>query len=205
MIALGTVALLVFLAQASPERLAVPPSLGSANCLPSPVKRSLPREDFEARGGRASAVKVKREASGAYTMDGVAQGRNLERYDKLEIPNPRYEEKAMLSAYMEARTFVWEHWRDHRPAYLVITISSVDATSTSHIFVEPDDSGRWRLAERIVRHHGEVDDAPTDYSVEWVFTNSKGRRTPLPSDQEPDPAKHYLEFRDKCGELNGSL
>ena len=36
----------------------------------------------------------------------------------------------------------------------------MDATSTSHIFIEPAASSVWQVSWRIVRHNNEVDDLP---------------------------------------------
>jgi hypothetical protein len=79
-------------------------------------------------------------------------------------------------------------------------------SSASHIFIEEDEKGRWRVAWRIVRHTGHIKDLPTYYGVEWVRPagwNEPG--LPLRSGEKPDPKKHELEFRDKCGEVDTSL
>jgi hypothetical protein len=39
---------------------------------------------------------------------------------------------------------------------LILTLSSVDAT-TSHVIIQKDEIGRWRVYWRIVRYHSEVD------------------------------------------------
>ncbi len=59
-----------------------------------------------------------------------------------------------------ARAFIWEHWQSKKRGYIRITFNSVDATSTSHIFIEPDSYGVWRVTWRIVRRNNEVDDLP---------------------------------------------
>lgn len=135
--------------------------------------------------------------------------------DKRELPNerldvgdprPRSVAERNVPITVHARSFLWERWRDKTPGYLTITASSVDATSTSHIFVEEDEKGRWRVAWRIVRHTGHINDLPTYYGVEWVRPagwNEPG--LPLRSGEKPDPKKHELEFRDKCGEVEQSL
>ena len=103
---------------------------------------------------------------------------------------------------VSARSFLWEHWHNQKPAYLTLTGSSVDATSTPHIFVEQEEAGRWRVAWRIVRHNGVIDDLPTYFAVEWVRPNGCGKpELPLRRSEEPDPKKHELEFRDKCGDV----
>ena len=105
-----------------------------------------------------------------------------------------------------ARTFLFEHWRDQKQAYLSLTLRSVDATSTSHIFIEQDRTGRWRVSWRIVRHMGEVDDLPTYYSMRWVIPGGyEEPGAPLAEGQAHDPIKNRLEFRDKCGDIEQTL
>ena len=64
------------------------------------------------------------------------------------------------------RDFVWTHWQSQAKGYLVITYNSVDAVSTSHIFIEPSHDGKWHVAWRIVRHMGVVHDVPDIVRVE---------------------------------------
>ena len=142
----------------------------------------------------------------ALIVDGVEQGRDLRLYDRLELEDPSPMLKHAAEIFPRARTFLWEHWRDQKRAYLILTLHSVDADGTSHVFVEPDDSGRWRVYWRIVRDMGEVDDLPTYYFVEWVI--SRGWNRPdraIPKNQKPDPRKHVLNFRDRCGDVEQSF
>ena len=134
------------------------------------------------------------------TVEGIEQGRNLQQYERLDLSQPG------PSITVDARTFLWEHWRDKKAAYLTLTRSSVDATSTSHVFIEQDPAGRWRLAWRIVRDTGHIHDLPTFYSVAWVRPAGwKKPGVPLAPGEKPDPRKHELEFSDKCGDVEQSL
>lgn len=72
------------------------------------------------------------------------------------------------------------------------------------MFVEPDDSGRWRVYQRQLDRH-ELLDQPTVYSVVWVIPNGLDAGTPLPAGKAPDPMKDELEFRDVCGETAGTF
>ena len=167
----------------------------------------LPRDRFKRSGGRTIDAKVQ-YLDGVLTIPDVEQGRDLSQYETLVLRNP----KPMSIAEMNtdpvlgrARTFLWQHWRDHKPAYLIFTGSSVDATSTSHVFVEQDDARRWRVSWRIVRGFRlhRVDDLPTSYSVDWVIpAGFRKPGNPLPKGQEPDAVKNRLELRDKCGEFH---
>ena len=88
-------------------------------------------------------------------------------------------------------------WHEHTRGYLVLTVSSVDHTGTSHIFVEPDDGGRWRVYGRQL-DRDELIDEPTVYWVLWV-PNGDMPATALDPGHSPDAFAHQLEFRDVCG------
>ncbi len=185
----------------------VPPPLEAKDCKAAAASDELPNARFERKGGRTTRLKVRLEGS-ALTVDGVAQGRNLGQYDRVELknPGPMAGGVAQNNVIARARVFLWEHWRDRKRGYLIITLSSVDATSTSHVFVEPDDMGRWRVYWRIVRHTGEINDLPTYYSVEWVVPTGWMKPAVTPTlTQRPDPTKHALELRDKCGDVEQSF
>jgi len=200
--------MLLVLANNAVGSIRLPLPLEAADCSVAAPFNELPDAQFERKGGRRTASKVLFQR-GVLTVNDVAQGRVLGQYEQLTVVNP----KPMTVVEMKddlvlarARTFLWQHWRDHKQAYLRITLSGVDATSTSHVFVEHDNAGRWRVSWRIVRHIGRVDDLPTYYSMEWV--TPAGFRKPgkdLPEGQEPDPIKNRLEFRDKCGDVEHSL
>jgi hypothetical protein len=187
----------------------VPPSLEAKDCASTAAPDELPNARFARKGGRSTRyVKVWRQGT-ALTVNDVGQGRDLRRYDRLELadPEPRAASDRRGDPILaQARSFLWEHWRDRKRAYLLLTRSSVDATSTSHVFIEKDEIGRWRVYWRSVRRRSEVDDAPSAYAVRWVTPGDWDKPgTPLAQGQEPDPVRHRLEFRDVCGDLDGSF
>jgi len=109
---------------------------------------------------------------GGFTTNAIAGTRNLPLYDdaghfdcreftrEAIYKRPKEEKARIASAMGNARAFIWEHWQSKKRGYIRITFNSVDATSTSHIFIEPDSSGVWQVTWRIVRHSNEVDDLP---------------------------------------------
>jgi hypothetical protein len=185
----------------------VPPAIESADCL----KPAPPNETYQDRairlGVRTTRYPNAQWQGDNYTIPDIAQGRDLTKYEKLALRDtePRhFWEWRQHPLLAQARKFVWEHWQSHRRAYLILTLSSVDHTGTSHIFVEPDDSGRWRVYRREISR--ELIDVPTAYSVVWVKPNDWDKPgTPLPVGQEPDPLANELEFHDICGENSGGL
>lgn len=179
----------------------LPPAVEAKLCTPAP-KNELPNDRFARKGGRETKVSVRLE-KGLLTVAGVEQGRDLSLYERVDLGSVRNES---TSAFADARLFLWEHWSTQKFGYLTLTGSSVDATSTSHIFIERDETGRWRVAWRIVRHYGLIHDLTTYYAVDWVRPG--GWRKPgltLGVGEQPDPNKHELEFRDKCGDIEQSL
>jgi hypothetical protein len=73
------------------------------------------------------------------------------------------------------------------------------------MFVESDDSGRWRVYRRQLDRH-ELVDKPTVYSVTWVIAEGWDKPgVPFPAGEAPDPMTNELQFRDVCGETNGTF
>lgn len=185
----------------------LPPPHEAVQCGVANKSGELPNARFERKGGVITRAKVVLQHD-ELTVPNVAQGRDLAKYDKVTLTEPARTvlQRQHSQVLAQARSFLFEHWRDHKYAYLKLTGSSVDATSTSHIFVEEDSKGRWRVAWRIVRDVGEVDDLPTYYGVQWVKPAPYGEHgAPLGTGESPDPTRHRLEFRDKCGDIEQTL
>lgn len=203
-----SVFLLLVLLSAAQAQQKLPPPVEAPECGAKAQTNELPNARFAREGGRTTASKVLFQG-GVLTVKDVAQGRDLGRYETLTLTNPKPTtvlERKGDPIIPRARAFLWQHWHDRKQGYLILTLSSIDATSTSHIFVEQDNAGHWRVSWRIVRHMGEVDDLPTYYSSEWVTpTGFRQSGKPLPEGQKPDAANNRIEFRDKCGEVENSL
>ena len=181
----------------------LPAAVEAKDCTKPQTKNELPNDRFARKGGRETKTSVL-ITEGSLTISDISEGRDLSAYERLDLPDAVSADDSSLVS--RARIFLWEHWSEKKPAYLTMTRSSVDATSTSHVFVEEDQTGRWRVAWRIVRDHGIVADLPTYYAVQWVKPNGwRQPGTPLISNVKPDPRKHELEFRDKCGDIEQTL
>jgi hypothetical protein len=191
----------------APARQQLPSALIADECDATPSVDELPNERFIRKGGRMLRVPV-RERHGILTSDGIEQGRNIGQYDRLDLVSKAVfaNERPQDPTLAKARLFLWQHWKDQRLGYLTLTQSSVDARSTSHIFVEQESNGRWRVAWRRVRHSGRIHDSPTYYGVEWVIPGGwREPGTPLPQGEQPDSKRHRLEFRDACSDVEHSL
>jgi len=179
----------------------VPPGIQRPECLKPRPEAETGKDRLTRLGGRTTRYPNAQWTGVAYTVANIAQGRDLTKYEKLElkVPGPLHPWEKSIQVFAQARGFLSQHWRDHKRGYLIFTVSSVDHTGTSHIFVEPDDSSRWRVYWRQLDRR-ELIDEPTAYWVLWVIPGEDKRATPLPSGQAPDPFAHQLELRDVCGE-----
>ncbi len=133
-------------------------------------RNETPYERFYRKGGRETKAKVVVD-HGALTTSDIAQQRDLTIYDdgghincrrglvlySDENENDFSRERCQIP---KLRDFVWDHWQAKKRAYIRISFDSVDAVSTSHLFIEPDSDGQWHVAWRIVRHSNEITDIP---------------------------------------------
>lgn len=186
----------------------VPPGIGPASCLiPGPPDERR-NNRFARRGGRSSRDPNICWQNCAYTIDNVAKSHGLERYDKLELTDPKPEDGhgrgyttrcscrpvPFVNALVRAKARLPD---PHR--------SSVNHTGTFHIFVEPDDMGRWRVYGRSIDRKS-VTDLPTAYSVRWVLAGDWDKSGgPLPQNHAPNPVEDWLELRDMRGEWDGAF
>jgi hypothetical protein len=209
-IACAVFVLLLLIPAAIEYRLAhrtVPPGVQRAECFTPPPEAESDHDWLTRLGGRVNYADAQWQDH-AFTSPDIAQGRNLKKYDKLELIDREHFhpwEMSQNPVLSQARTFVWEHWQKHKRAYLMLTLSSVDSTGTSHIFVEPDDTGRWRVYQRYLNRR-ELVDEPTAYSLVWVRRPSWDKPgVPVPQAQPPQPLTDEIEFHDVCGEDSGTL
>jgi len=186
----------------------VPPGIQRLECLAPPPEAEVWSDQFARMGGRSTRYPNAQWTGNAFTIPDIAQGRELSHYDKVELRDSGHfhpSEMHPSSELAEARTFLWEHWQGRKRGYLILTLSSVDRTRTSHIFVEPDDGGRWRVYWRQLDNR-ELIDEPTAYWVIWVKPSGWDKPgTPLSKEQAPNPLAHELEFRDICGQTDRVL
>jgi len=147
-----------------------------------------PNERFERKGGRSISAETTVKQNGEVTAAIIANGRDLQLYDQGghfdcrrwtpdALKNGQENEQRIASALKTARNFIWEHWKNKKRGYVRLTENTVDCTSTSHIFIEPDANGKWQILWRIARVHAMgsngVDDLPIIRRVEQKIKNGK--------------------------------
>lgn len=134
-----------------------------------------PSERFYRKGGKEAKAEVFLD-HGALTTSDIAQNRDLTLYDdgghvNCRVGMLRYSGETTNDFSRErcqvqrSRDFVWGHWQTKKRAYIRISFDTVDAVSTSHLFIEPDRDGRWHVAWRIARHSNEITDIPDIRSI----------------------------------------
>jgi hypothetical protein len=152
-------------------------------------KEETPNQRFYRKGGSEIPAQVIRKRYDELTADGIAEGRDLVLYDDGGYFDCRSYYPAKDHGVCDegkVRDFIWSHWQEKRRCYVRITYSSVDAVSTSHIFVEPNAQGQWHVAWRIVRHSNEITNIPDIVNIELVNGES-GKSS-------------YLVFKDNEGD-----
>jgi hypothetical protein len=102
------------------------------------------------------------------------------------------------NSLVRARRFLWEHWQQKRRGYAVVRFGSTDAVSDSHIFIEPDENGAWRVAWRIERvvsinKSGDIDVVPDIRELEWAVATEKS------FNPYTKPGTSILIFKDRDG------
>lgn len=100
----------------------------------------------------------------------------------------------------KARNFIWNQWRDKKRGYVVVTITSPDAASDVHMFIEPDDAGGWRVVwrwESIYGVSGPPDSAGSIYLSPEMRSVEQKRATE--TDIDWPAGSRYLVFLDAYG------
>lgn len=98
-----------------------------------------------------------------------------------------------------ARKFVWEHWKKHKRAHLVVKVATEQHESVIHLFIEPGDDGSWRIIERTVPMPRKPED-PEHYwlgdliDVNWKRAEAEDEKWGL------KPGSKYLELRNVSGD-----
>jgi hypothetical protein len=78
--------------------------------------------------------------------------RNLSGGDVLgPLTIPAYESESTHKTHAELRSFLWNHWREHRRGYAVVTEHSVEEHSescTTTYWVQPGRQGNWQISAK---------------------------------------------------------
>jgi hypothetical protein len=148
----------------------------------------VPGEESSRRGWKQAKEEITVSEGGEISSAKIAAGRDMRLYEQaghfdcrrwseVALKNPQENNTRVEAALAAARRFIWEQWQNKRRGYIRLTFDSVDAASTSHIFIEPDADGRWQIFWRVARWHAllpsGVDDLPVIRAVVRPPPNGK--------------------------------
>ena len=128
------------------------------------------------------------------TDEDIFRGRDMSQYNKGSTSNCN----SYNCVERKMRSFIWEHWKNKKRGYITHHIQGIDVSFTDHVFIEPSESGDWKISWRMERHQVSdtfehfIDDFVGINSVEKVLTNSKKERW-------------KLEFKNKDGDVITTL
>jgi hypothetical protein len=92
------------------------------------------------------------------------------------------------------REFIWEHWKNKKQGYISSPIWGIDVTITKHIFIEPNEQGKWIVNWKMARNHSifgnDILETLGIVSVEQVKSKN---------------GRFKLEFKNKDGEILQTL
>lgn len=144
--------------------------------------------------------------------------KDISRYDKLGPYQVPADGENLSAVSAEVRGFIWDHWTQHRLGYVIVTFHSKEGEpSTSHMFVEPDETGIWHLSTRIERKlidrrafsdpkfkaTIEQTDEFKAYEIERIEVPADGlsKRASIPVGVKRRPDSYLLRLKDKDGKV----
>ncbi len=132
------------------------------------------------------------------TTKDLTQNRDLNQYDQGGHFDCRgliaKNESRVQCNENKIRDFIWQHWTKKKRGYIRVTYNSVDATSTSHIFIEPNEKSEWQITWKIARLH-----AMPKYNS--LLTDILGITSVERIKDEPEKGKWALMFKNKSGSI----
>lgn len=82
----------------------------------------------------------------------IFEDRDMSIYDNFGRQSCSFEEVSENQSKCDrslakARRFVWEHWEKRKRGYVAVAWGSDGRTGTTHLFIEPNKEGKWRIVE----------------------------------------------------------
>ena len=100
---------------------------------------------------------------------------------------------------MQARRFVWDHWKKHKLGYVVVEQAVDETERVTHLFIEPTAKGTWRVVERPVPMLRKPED-PEHYLLDDLIEIKWKRATNEDKKYGLAPGTLYLELSDAAGD-----
>jgi hypothetical protein len=146
--------------------------------------------------GSTLLVYVESGVPGEATAFDPAAGRDLRLYDRggsIEECSWQLgrELRSCLETRENARRFIYEHWLSRKPGYIAIDFRCVDCMPVLHVFIEPGDSGRWRVVR--VLEDRRFNPVPRPDAIDVRY------RAADPDEQGREQTSRVLSFIDSSG------
>jgi len=75
-----------------------------------------------------------------------------------------------------ARRFIFDQWRSKKRSYIAIHLPCIDCMPTLHVFLEPDDAGRWRIVSVLEENRFDPERWPDALDVTYRKATRDERR-----------------------------
>ena len=60
------------------------------------------------------------------------------------------EKRTCVNLRSKARKFIFDHWHAKKKAYIEVDYYCTDCRHEEHIFIEPDENGKWQIVKRFI-------------------------------------------------------
>lgn len=126
------------------------------------------------------------------TDEEIFQGRDISQYNKADTSKSG----SYKSTQKKMRNFIWKQWQNKKRGYIENRLAGIDAGQTDHIFIEPDEEGKWKVVWKIVRWQSPGGEDITDLA---------GINTVEQVEAKSNKSGWKLIFKDKTGEVVTTL
>jgi hypothetical protein len=113
--------------------------------------------------------------------------------------DPRDELWRVEASLRSAREFIWSHWQQKKRGYVVVSMSSVDAGSDAHIFIEPDQNGNWQVTWYWEHIYG-MASCPGDVDKKMSPIRSVKFKRATRDDWDFEPGTTFLKMTNEDGD-----
>jgi len=159
------------------------------------LAQEKPNESDETRNTKAQ---IELKDKGELTAKDIAQKRTMASYADGGYFDCRgwvpKDEPRGTCDQKKIRDFIWRHWNEKTRGYIRVTYNSVDARSTSHIFIEPDKNDEWSICWRIVRWHAIPQLSNQITEISKIVSIDRVQ-------DKPKKGEWMIEFKNKSGKV----
>lgn len=96
-----------------------------------------------------------------------------------------------VDARENAREFILKNWRSKKRAYVAVDFPCIDCAPVRHLFIEPDTTGRWRIATVLEDRRFAPRYPPNAFGVKYRRANRR--------EVDRERVRRVLSFLDESG------